>query len=79
MIPRWLKFSREDQIAIQFCGTKKSLATGVPMASVMFPAATIGLMVLPLMIFHQAQLMVCSALASRYASKGEDWFARTGR
>jgi len=64
----WLGFERADQIAIQFCGTKKSLASGVPMAAVIFPAASIGLIVLPLMIFHQAQLMACSALASRYAA-----------
>ena len=63
----WLHFDRRDQIAIQFCGTKKSLTSGVPMAYVIFPAATVGLIVLPLMIFHQAQLMACSALAGRYA------------
>ncbi len=67
-----LGFNRADQIAIQFCGTKKSLATGVPMASVMFPAASVGLLVLPLMIFHQMQLMVCSALASRYGAYQSD-------
>lgn len=74
-----LKFNRRDQIAIQFCGTKKSLATGVPMAAVMFPAAQLGTIILPLMIFHQAQLMVCSSLASRYSHKSEDWFEHTDR
>ena len=49
-----------------FCGSKKSLANGVPMANVMFPAASVGIMVLPLMIFHQIQLMVCAVLARRY-------------
>ncbi|GAA1390570.1 bile acid:sodium symporter family protein [Luteococcus peritonei] len=67
-VARWLGFSRADRIAIQFCGTKKSLATGVPMATVLFAGMpTVGLMVLPLMVFHQAQLMACSALAGRYA------------
>lgn len=74
-----LRFNRRDQIAIQFCGTKKSLATGVPMASVLFPASQVGIIVLPLMIFHQAQLMACSALASRYARKDQDWLDATNR
>ncbi|MBN9104986.1 MAG: bile acid:sodium symporter [Propionibacteriaceae bacterium] len=62
-----LGFNREDAIAIQFCGTKKSLASGLPMAGVLFAGAPVGLLMLPLMLFHQAQLMACSALAARYA------------
>jgi sodium/bile acid cotransporter 7 len=68
-----LGFNRRDQIAIQFCGTKKSLTTGVPMASVLFPAASVGFIVLPLMIFHQAQIMTCSVLATSYAAKDDEW------
>ena len=75
----WLGFSRRDQIAIQFCGTKKSLTSGVPMAYVIFSASSVGLIVLPLMIFHQAQLMACSALASRYAARDEAWHEAPGR
>lgn len=66
-----LKFSREDRIAIMFCGTKKSLTTGVPMASVLFIGQSVGLIVLPLMIFHQAQLMACSVIAQRLANRPE--------
>lgn len=62
-----LGFNREDRIAIQFCGTKKSLATGLPMAVVLFAGQPVGLMVLPLMVFHQLQLMICAVLAARYA------------
>lgn len=62
-----LGFSREDRIAIQFCGSKKSMATGLPMAAVLFAGQPIGLIALPLMVFHQAQLMASSALAQRYA------------
>lgn len=76
-VPAWLGFNRKDQIAIQFCGTKKSLATGVPMASVMFPAAQVGMIVLPLMIFHQIQLMVCAWLAARYSNKPDAWFGES--
>ncbi len=64
---RRLGFSRADAIAIQFCGTKKSLASGLPMAGVLFAGQPLGLLILPLVLFHQAQLMACSALAGRYA------------
>ncbi|PXW36079.1 UNVERIFIED_CONTAM: sodium/bile acid cotransporter 7 [Williamsia faeni] len=62
-----LGFDRADSIAIQFCGTKKSLTTGLPMAAVLFDSHEVGLIVLPLMIFHQVQLMICTWLASRYS------------
>jgi sodium/bile acid cotransporter 7 len=65
---RGLGFSREDEIAIMFCGSKKSLVAGIPMASVLFAGQPLGLVVLPLMIFHQIQLMACAALARHYAS-----------
>ncbi|WP_185124478.1 bile acid:sodium symporter family protein [Streptomyces sp. TLI_185] len=59
-----LRFNREDRIAIQFAGSKKSLASGLPMASVLFGAHA-SLAVLPLMLFHQMQLMVCAVIAKR--------------
>jgi sodium/bile acid cotransporter 7 len=65
---RRLGFKRADEIVIVFCGSKKSLASGVPMAGVLFPLAQVGMIVLPLMLFHQIQLMVCAALAKRYAA-----------
>ncbi|WP_455360457.1 bile acid:sodium symporter family protein [Streptomyces sp. SYSU K21746] len=61
-----LGFDRADRIAIQFAGSKKSLAAGLPMASVLFGAQA-GLAVLPLMLFHQMQLMVCAVIAKRRA------------
>jgi sodium/bile acid cotransporter 7 len=64
-------FSQEDRITILFCGSKKSLATGVPMAQVLFAGASMGVLILPLMLFHQIQLMVCAALAQRYAKRPE--------
>jgi sodium/bile acid cotransporter 7 len=66
---RALGFSREDQIAIIFCGSKKSLASGVPMAGVLFPTAAVGALILPLMLFHQMQLMVCATMARRFAAR----------
>lgn len=70
-ISRRLGFSREDEIAIVFAGSKKSLATGVPMAKVMFSSASVGAIVLPLMIYHQIQLIVCAFLAQRYATDAQ--------
>jgi hypothetical protein len=68
---RALGFSKEDEITIVFCGSKKSMATGVPMAGILFPGPTAGIIVLPLMIFHQIQLMACSVIAQRYAKRAE--------
>lgn len=62
-------FPVEDEIVVAICGTQKGLAAGVPMAALLFPAATVGLMVLPLMIYHQLQLMTCAVLAGRYARR----------
>ncbi len=66
---RKLGFDLPDQIVIIFCGSKKSLATGLPMAAVLFAGQPVGLIVLPLMIFHQIQLIVCAAMAQRFANR----------
>ena len=66
-----LGFNLEDRITILFAGSKKSLATGVPMAQVLFASSAVGMIILPLMIFHQIQLMVCAVLAQRYAQRDE--------
>jgi solute carrier family 10 (sodium/bile acid cotransporter), member 7 len=68
-VSRLFGFSRADEITIVFCGSKKSLASGLPMASVLFAGQSLGLVVLPLMLFHQIQLMVCAALARRYGAQ----------
>jgi len=68
-VSKRLGFSRPDQITIIFCGSKKSLAAGVPMAKVIFATHAVGAVVLPLMLFHQIQLMVCAALAQRWGAR----------
>ncbi|MGW4276472.1 bile acid:sodium symporter family protein [Streptomyces seoulensis] len=73
---RALRFGRADRIAIQFAGSKKSLASGLPMASVLFGAHA-SLAVLPLMLFHQMQLMVCAVIAKRRARDPEAREERT--
>jgi sodium/bile acid cotransporter 7 len=66
---RRLGFSRADEVTIVFCGSKKSLASGVPMAKVLFATSSLGMIILPVMLFHQIQLMVCAVLAQRYAQR----------
>lgn len=65
-------FNKADEITIVFCGSKKSLANGIPMANILFPASVVGMMVLPLMIFHQLQLMICAVLARRYRRQTDE-------
>jgi sodium/bile acid cotransporter 7 len=66
---RFMGFNKPDQITITFCGSKKSLASGVPMAGVIFAGQSMGAIVLPLMLFHQIQLMVCAVIAQKYAAE----------
>ena len=66
---RQLGFSRADEITIAFCGSKKSLVNGLPIAALLF-AGHAGIVVIPLMVFHQIQLMVCASLARHYAARG---------
>jgi sodium/bile acid cotransporter 7 len=70
-ISRLLGFARADAITVIFCGSKKSLASGLPMASVLFASQPVGLVILPLILFHQIQLMACAALARRFAASQE--------
>ncbi|WP_174297706.1 bile acid:sodium symporter family protein [Sphingomonas bacterium] len=66
---RALGFERADRVVLVFCGSKKSLASGVPMAGVLFPAAQLGQVILPLMIFHQIQLIACAVIARRWSER----------
>jgi sodium/bile acid cotransporter 7 len=65
-----LHFDIADEIAAVFCGSKKSLAAGAPMAALIFGSGgTLGLIMLPIMLYHQMQLIVCSVIARRYAQR----------
>ncbi|SFK36119.1 bile acid:sodium symporter family protein [Rhodanobacter glycinis] len=68
---RALGFGKQDEITIVFCGSKKSLASGIPMAKVLFAGHPLGMIVLPIMLFHQIQLMVCAVLARQYARRDD--------
>nr|WP_316627157.1 bile acid:sodium symporter family protein [uncultured Brevundimonas sp.] len=64
---RLLRFDRPDRIVILFCGSKKSIVTGIPLAGILFAGHEVALIVLPIMLFHQIQLFACTVIAQRYA------------
>lgn len=69
-VSKWCGFSEEDRITAIFCGSKKTLASGVPMARLLFGThPALGLIVLPIMFYHQLQLFVCSIMAGRFADR----------
>lgn len=68
-VPRWLGFNQADQVAVFFCSSKKTLASGVPMAQILFAGQPLGMIVLPIMIFHQIQLMVCGIIANYWSKR----------
>ncbi|WGM38674.1 bile acid:sodium symporter family protein [Caulobacter sp. NIBR1757] len=72
LLGKRLGFSMADRIVLTFCGSKKSLVTGAPMAAILFAPAVAGVMIVPLMIFHQLQLLACAWLARRYAERPEE-------
>lgn len=70
VVLRWLRFPIEDRIAAVFCGSKKTLAAGVPMARLIFGAHPgLSVILLPIMIYHSLQLVVCGWLAARWARR----------
>lgn len=71
-VSRKLGFSSADEATILFCGAQKSLVSGIPMAKVLFTAAAVGPMVLPVMLFHPMQLMVSAVIAGRYGRKAQN-------
>lgn len=71
-VARRMGFDYADRVAVQFCGSKKSLATGLPMAAVIFGGTSVGALILPLMVFHQVQLMICAAKAAKWGRQIEE-------
>ena len=68
-LPKWFGFNQADRVAIFFCSSKKTLASGVPMAQILFIGQPLGMIVLPIMIFHQIQLMVCGVIANAWSKQ----------
>ncbi|WP_157220370.1 bile acid:sodium symporter family protein [Flavisphingomonas formosensis] len=72
LISRWMGLSKADEAAAVFCGSKKSLANGAPIAKILFAGnPAIGMIMLPLLLYHQIQLIICANLARRYAARAE--------
>ncbi|ENW95928.1 bile acid:sodium symporter [Acinetobacter sp. NIPH 1852] len=71
-VPKWLGFNQADQATIFFCSSKKTLASGVPMAQILFIGQPLGMIVLPIMIFHQIQLMVCGIIANHWSKTRQE-------
>ncbi|MEY4561018.1 MAG: hypothetical protein RLZZ618_295 [Pseudomonadota bacterium] len=70
VVARWMGLPVTDEIVAVFCGSKKSLASGIPMARLLFGGdPALGLLVLPIIFYHQIQLFVCSLMARRYAKR----------
>ncbi|KOG61344.1 bile acid:sodium symporter family protein [Streptomyces varsoviensis] len=73
MLSSWaagrLEAGHEDRVTIVFCSSTKSLASGLPIASVLFAGKDVGLAVLPLMLYHTLQLMVCAVIARRWSEQ----------
>jgi len=63
------RFSKEDEVAIVFCGSQKSLVAGAPMANILFSGQSLGLFLLPLMLYHQLQILAAAWIARRYARR----------
>ena len=70
-IGRALGFARRDRVTLLFCGSNKSLASGLPIASVLFSGGTLALLVLPLMIYHQMQIITGAMIATRLARSAD--------
>jgi sodium/bile acid cotransporter 7 len=68
-VARASRFSHADEVATVICGSQKSLVSGIPIASVLFSGPLLGFIVLPIMIYHPLQLIVCAWLARRYAMR----------
>ena len=76
MIGTWkfghlIKLDRADNITLLMCGSKKSLATGLPMAAIIFPPHIVAAVTVPVIVFHQLQLMVAAVIARRLSMGSE--------
>jgi len=69
MVGQLTVLPHEDRMVLLFCGVTKSLASGLPIANILFAGQPVSLIILPLMLFHQIQLFVCAIIAQRHANR----------
>jgi solute carrier family 10 (sodium/bile acid cotransporter), member 7 len=76
-ITKKLNFSEEDKITTLFCGSKKSLVHGTVFSNVMFKgSSSLGIILLPIMIYHALQIVIISFIAQKYGSRNTDDFKK---
>lgn len=73
-VGRRLGFARADATAIMFCGSEKSLATGLPLSAILFHGPLSGVVILPVIMYHAMQLLVCAGVARRLARRQRSTF-----
>jgi sodium/bile acid cotransporter 7 len=66
-----LRLPRGDRISMLFAGAHKSVAMGAPLATVIFPSAAAGIIILPLVVYHLVQMIVAAPMASWLRAEGE--------
>ncbi len=69
MMSGFMGFATNDRKAVIFAGAHKSLAIGAPLAAILFPPETAGVILLPILIYHLAQLIISAPIANRLALK----------
>ncbi|WP_228566230.1 bile acid:sodium symporter [Nocardia sp. SYP-A9097] len=72
LLSRALRFERADRMVMVFCGAQKSLTIGLPLSAILFSGPPAGVVIIPVIIYHRFQLIVCSVLARRYQRTGTE-------
>ncbi len=65
LLGRLLRLGHADRISVVFAGAQKSIAMGAPLATVLFPPASAGIILMPLLVYHLAQMVVAAPIARR--------------
>lgn len=69
---RVVRLPRPDRITVLFCGSQKSLATGLPIAGILFEPSLVPLIAIPLLVYHQFQTIAAAMIATRMARSADD-------
>ncbi|WP_188235960.1 bile acid:sodium symporter family protein [Sphingopyxis sp. LK2115] len=66
-----LRLARPDRITLLFAGAQKSIAVGAPLAATLFPPAIAGMVLVPILVYHMAQLIVSAWIAPGLKRTGQ--------
>ena len=64
-----LRLQRPDRITLLFSGAQKSIAVGAPLAATLFPPAIAGMVLVPILVYHMAQLILSAWIAPALRAK----------